>query len=1097
MQTSAPASLGSGDDRLDIRIALVLYGGVSLAIYENGVTRCFCDLARKKGIFSILLDLMDATAQVDTIAGTSAGGINGLLLAATLESGGDFTDSMQLWRDLGDLGDLMRDLRGADEALSLLKGETYYQDSLIEAFRKYCKPPEDGAVEYEGEIDVFITGTDLDGQERRNWDALGNVIYDKEHRVVFQLQHRAFRKALGYVDREKAAADAEEQGTILGTIARITSSFPAAFPPFRLDHLDAKHGKYRAAVQTALSRTARWAIEKTELRSFADGGLLDNKPFGPVLEAIFHRMPTDIVDRRLFYVEPDPEPRPDPPDPARHTPLNIAATSVASIPSHESIWGDLQALERHNAQVRWLKTLKQAWLETLSEPGAAAEVARTFANPREPAWAPYWQTRVESLSRSFFLTSDALTPFADDDIDNPAHRALAETLGHRLRAWITPPDTTASGAPAGARGPVLNSFDVDFHLRCSFHVLYELFETLQQPAIAGTAAYTHCRTAMRLVGRVIKTQKLIRDLMLELRRRTLGQIDGLVGPATAVEEASRRRATYIANLFRLFLRADAPHWAGLAPHLGLSEGQLRSIGDNWTDFFRSQDLSAVAAAARSAAEPARLVEQFSRAPNTAHTLAADDLSVRRTILDDIERVMRRVLDAYCRDTEALSRLAEAAERFAYIDVIIYPLEFVGAVYALDEIEYVRISPQDAQTGLSAGAARDKVAGDELFHFSAFLRKDWRSNDILQGRLDGICQIVRALLAPTARTLRRVQRSCRGAAPLFDAARRTEIAPGCSEESWQRLAAAWERLAAILQVTQIPDDDNDPVESAPLRAEWDRFCTQLVIAGQEDAFQDTFPKILEDHYYQEMAFGNLGGPDCATAASSRIALEGGAKKAAREQLEHEPPSERWELFRKMRLGSQPLEGRESAIPPHIVGEYVTHTYLLLWGMVRRSLGSIGKAVLDQTTVRAALRHPLAFINLVFFLMRRSDNLALGTIVATAGLLIGVAGAAVYLHSIPLAIGAVVVLLLFMAIVARALPRVKRWSLAVALTPLFIAVLLAVAGVILIKEGAAALTWRDQLLAFLFSRPTLVGFAAGAIAATVAWVSVCWLRRRRPA
>ena len=59
----------------EIRLALVLYGGVSLAIYENGVVRCFHDLVRKQGVFSLLLELLDADATVDVVAGTSAGGI--------------------------------------------------------------------------------------------------------------------------------------------------------------------------------------------------------------------------------------------------------------------------------------------------------------------------------------------------------------------------------------------------------------------------------------------------------------------------------------------------------------------------------------------------------------------------------------------------------------------------------------------------------------------------------------------------------------------------------------------------------------------------------------------------------------------------------------------------------------------------------------------------------------------------------------------------------------------------------------------------------------------------------------------------------------
>ncbi len=69
---------------------------------------------------------------------------------------------------------------------------------------------------------------------------------------------------------------------------------------------------------------------------------------------------------------------------------------------------------------------------------------------------------------------------------------------------------------------------------------------------------------------------------------------------------------------------------------------------------------------------------------------------------------------------------------------------MSGIFEMDIIEYVRVSPEDAQSGLSRLEAHKKVAGDELAHFSAFFRKDWRSNDILWGRLDSICQIVGSL-----------------------------------------------------------------------------------------------------------------------------------------------------------------------------------------------------------------------------------------------------------------------------------------------------------------------------------------------------------------
>jgi predicted acylesterase/phospholipase RssA len=104
----------------EIRIALVLYGGVSLAVYENGVSRCFYDLVKGNGVFKLLLKLLDAKAVVDVIAGTSAGGINGLLLAAALESGTDFTNTADLWLSQGDFGVLLGELKRTSKAESIL-----------------------------------------------------------------------------------------------------------------------------------------------------------------------------------------------------------------------------------------------------------------------------------------------------------------------------------------------------------------------------------------------------------------------------------------------------------------------------------------------------------------------------------------------------------------------------------------------------------------------------------------------------------------------------------------------------------------------------------------------------------------------------------------------------------------------------------------------------------------------------------------------------------------------------------------------------------------------------------------------------------------
>jgi len=53
---------------------------------------------------------------------------------------------------------------------------------------------------------------------------------------------------------------------------------------------------------------------------------------------------------------------------------------------------------------------------------------------------------------------------------------------------------------------------------------------------------------------------------------------------------------------------------------------------------------------------------------------------------------------------------------------------------------VRISPRDAQRGFSRNGFSDKVSGDAVYHFGAFFKRSWRSNDILWGRLDATCQL---------------------------------------------------------------------------------------------------------------------------------------------------------------------------------------------------------------------------------------------------------------------------------------------------------------------------------------------------------------------
>jgi predicted acylesterase/phospholipase RssA len=113
----------------EIRFGLVLYGGVSLAIYIYGVALEFARLVRasqagEDNAYAALLREADASAIVDIVSGASAGGINGVLLGKALAAGGDIEAVRSLWVDEADIERLMHEPADADPR-SLLRSSRF------------------------------------------------------------------------------------------------------------------------------------------------------------------------------------------------------------------------------------------------------------------------------------------------------------------------------------------------------------------------------------------------------------------------------------------------------------------------------------------------------------------------------------------------------------------------------------------------------------------------------------------------------------------------------------------------------------------------------------------------------------------------------------------------------------------------------------------------------------------------------------------------------------------------------------------------------------------------------------------------------------
>src|SRR6266550_1364253 len=302
----------------DIRFAVVMNGGVSLAVWISGVTLEVHHLALASrgrgrwGTYRDVLDLLDATARVDVISGTSAGGLNGAFLALGLAHNTDLALLRDLWVQHGALERLLR--RPLDKnPPSLLQGDGYFLPRVKEALGQVLAsgevaqptvPAGPRAEDTDPEpIELFLTGTLWEGRSSAFTDDMGVGITELDYDATFRFTNAPPPSTASFVSGDLRSTDAVVAE--LAEAARCTSSFPGAFEPHFVD-------------VPSLNRGAddRWASTAGranfgERQYVVDGGVLLNKPLRPALQAIYQQPAELQVRRVLAYVVPDPgEPLP-------------------------------------------------------------------------------------------------------------------------------------------------------------------------------------------------------------------------------------------------------------------------------------------------------------------------------------------------------------------------------------------------------------------------------------------------------------------------------------------------------------------------------------------------------------------------------------------------------------------------------------------------------------------------------------------------------------------------------------------------------------------------------------------------------------------
>jgi patatin-related protein len=405
----------------EIRFGVVMYGGVSLAIYINGVANEMYEMvsatpkfksamparAGRPGVPHDTRDLYRRLAWlvgnpelrerysqrlnarqrlprgqppadvwedewldglqpsrlvVDVIAGTSAGGINGIFLAKALTNGEPFSPLKDLWIQEGDIALLLNDKRSYHGLHT--RDRSRHPESLLNGDRMYLKlfdtmqsmsartRSRSAGSPLVDEMDLFVTTTDIVGSPvpLRLSD---QFVYEKRHRQNFHFAH-----STGGNERNDFTAS---KNALLAFAARCTSSFPFAFEPMTLASLKRLRPDWADAVAKDLPRVFSYVTKSERAsgsyiwRAFGDGGYLDNKPFTYVAQTLSKRQAIVPVERKLIYVEPAPQAGNTNEAPGADTltpdALSNSLAALSSIPRYEAIREDLQAILRRNRSI--------------------------------------------------------------------------------------------------------------------------------------------------------------------------------------------------------------------------------------------------------------------------------------------------------------------------------------------------------------------------------------------------------------------------------------------------------------------------------------------------------------------------------------------------------------------------------------------------------------------------------------------------------------------------------------------------------------------------------------------------------------------------
>jgi patatin-related protein len=747
----------------EIQLGLVVHSGISLAIYTYGICQEFYHAVRGRGIYKLVKALTDADLVVDSISGSSAGGINGILLSYALTNSNDlelvdFNLFANIWHNSGDLWESLcqpNSLRKQSIESDLNNDNVDRYASIYDGDRKIPRPAQEW-FSASTELDLAIAGTNYLGKVDRTLNDTGIDISSKNHRTLFLLKHRQGRKEPfnpHYQDPDLPRSP-EDTYRALTKLCQITAGTPMVFPLVEVDLHNQQNLVDRQLVIWGKLEQYR-SPERNNKLYFLDGGLLDNAPFTCLMKSAYYRLPSRLGQRKLFYVDPNPEHVNDriymSKDKKYRNRQNLPANFL-SIPIHQSISNDLRTIQEHNHKVHRYQTLinrSAALVETqqLLESGDLAQSqiylrGRLF-DFRDRNLPLLLHADLDTQNTHFSSILDKIELVLTNKITNSQERIHYHKLLNRFECQVI-------------------DLDVEYSIRKHFYLIDRITNLLTK--IQDFEVQKQLQDLSRQLSCNIKLLETVRSgIELLLKDRSISNYFYYL--INQESNDRRLRALVYEIIFRLhrFL-LDGTKFRPFTPHHS-SESYLETIpAQFWLDL------------------PQLAAESNSDRWLSQTIISSAFAQIKQRITDlhqnnDLHRLiwMDRCLE-YDNDSNLsfpsiLKQIALAAEvsiekfanrytaellkqwhTFDSIDRNLYPFEYLTSLSEKKLINPICISPDRAQLGMGNGKSfQEKLGSNKLYNIGGVFKKSWRSNDLLWGRIDGLSRIIEGVVTPQSVT----------------------------------------------------------------------------------------------------------------------------------------------------------------------------------------------------------------------------------------------------------------------------------------------------------------------------------------------------------